>query len=71
MDVLTGIREIWRQNSVNTPTDRAATRVAILKGDSLSLFGTALEDTRVNPEPDDDNDPTPRVMTQNCIDFAL
>ena len=37
MDVLTGIREIWKQNSVNAPTDQAATIMAILKGDSLAL----------------------------------
>jgi hypothetical protein len=50
MDVLTGLREIWKQNSVNGPTDRAATVAAILKGDSLTAFETALEDARVDPD---------------------
>ena len=71
MDVLTGIREIWKQNSVNAPTDRAATIMANLKGDSLSAFATALEDARVYPDQDDEEDPTPLVMTQNHIDLAL
>ena len=43
MDVLTGLKEIWKQNSVNGPTDRAATIAAILKGDSRIAFDTALE----------------------------
>jgi hypothetical protein len=49
MDVLTGLKEIWTQNSVTEPTDRAATVAAILKGDSLTAFDAALEDAR-NPE---------------------
>ena len=51
MDVLTGLREIWKQNSVVEPTDQAATIAAILKGDSLTAFDAALEDAR-NPEDD-------------------
>jgi hypothetical protein len=50
MDVLSGLREIWKQNSVNGPTDCAATVAAILKGDSLTAFETALEDARMDPE---------------------
>ena len=45
------MKEIWKQNTVNGPTDRAATIVAILKGDSLTAFTTALEDARVDPDP--------------------
>ena len=45
--------------------------MAILKGDSLSAFETALEDARVDPDQDDEEDPTPLVMTQNHIDLAL
>jgi hypothetical protein len=70
MDVLTGLREIWKQNSVNGPTDRAATVAAVLKGDSLTAFETALEDARVNPDPDnDDNVPLP--MTVEHIESSL
>ena len=53
MDVLTGLREIWRQNSVTGPTDQAATVTAILKGDALSTFETALEDARHDPDKED------------------
>jgi hypothetical protein len=49
MDVLINLKEIWKQNSVVEPTDQAATIAAILKGDSLTAFETALEDAR-NPE---------------------
>jgi hypothetical protein len=49
MDVLTGLREIWKQNSVNALHDQATTIAAILKGDSLTAFEVALEDAR-NPE---------------------
>ena len=42
MDVIHGVKKFWKQNSVNTPMDCATTLVAILKGDSLSTFETAL-----------------------------
>lgn len=67
MDVLAGLREIWKQNSVNGPTDRAATVAAILKGDSLTAFETALEDARVDPEDDD----VPVPMTTEHIEMSL
>ena len=47
MEVLAGLKEIWRQNLVNSSTDRAATVAAIIRGDSLTAFETALEDARV------------------------
>ena len=71
MEVLTGLKEIWRQNSVNSPTDRAATVAAIIRGDSLTAFETALEDARVDPDPEDEEDPAPLVMTQEHIETAL
>jgi hypothetical protein len=55
MDVLTGLNEIWTQNSVNEPTDRAATISAILKGDSRTAFDTAMEDARINPVEEEEN----------------
>ena len=66
MDVLTGLREIWKQNSVNGPTDRAATIAAVLKGDSRIAFDTALEDARV-----DDDDDAPIPMTLDHIEESL
>ena len=67
MDVLTGLREIWKQNTVNGPTDRAATVVAILKGDSRTAFESSLEEVRVNPDDDD----VPLVMTIEHIEVSL
>jgi hypothetical protein len=50
MEVMTGLREIWLQNSVNIPTDMSNTVVAILKGDSLTAYKAAVEDLTVDPE---------------------
>ena len=69
MDVLTGLREIWKQNSVDEPTDQAATIAAILKGDSLTAFDSALEDAR-NPEDGADNDDL-LEMTLEHIEISL
>jgi hypothetical protein len=66
IDVLQGLKEIWLQNSVTGPTDRAATVMAILKGDSRSNFETALEDARMHP-----GGGAPLVMTNNMIDTSL
>jgi hypothetical protein len=66
MDVLTGLKEIWKQNTVNGPTDRAATIAAILKGDSRIAFDTALEDAR---EDEDGGPPDP--MTLDHIEESL
>ena len=68
MEVLTGLKEIWKQNSVNGPTDRAATVAAIIKGDSLTAFDSALEDARVDPDP---NNQAPVVMTIEHIETTL
>jgi hypothetical protein len=73
MDVLTGLKEIWKQNSVNGATDRAATISAILKGDSLTAFDTAMEDARVNPDPEEDDEESaaPLDMTNEMVENCL
>jgi len=71
MDVLTGLKEIWKQNSVNGPTDRAATVAAILKGDSLTAFDSAMEDARTNPDLEEDEDPVPLAMTLEHVETSL
>jgi hypothetical protein len=50
MEVMTGLREIWLQNSVDDPTDMSNIVVAILKGDSLTAYEAAMEDLTVNPD---------------------
>ena len=67
MDVLSGLREIWAQNSVTGATDRAATVAAILKGDSFTAFETALDDARINP----DDDAVLVAMTIAHVETAL
>ena len=71
MDVLAGLREIWKQNSVVAPADRVATIAAILKGDSLTAFEAALEDARVDDDPEDEDDPSPLIMTQEHVEISL
>ena len=71
MEVITGLREIWKQNSVNGPTDRAATVAAILKGDSRTAFDSALEEVRVDPDQDDDEEEEPLEMTLEHIEVSL
>jgi hypothetical protein len=51
IDLIHDLEEIWTQNSVNGPTDRVSTIRALLKGESLTAFDTALEDARVDPDP--------------------
>jgi hypothetical protein len=50
MEVITGLKESWAQNSITAPTDMSNTAVAILKGDSLTSHETAMEYNRTNPD---------------------
>jgi hypothetical protein len=50
MEVITGLKEIWAQNSIMALTDMSNTMVALLKGDSLvSYEASAMEDNCANP----------------------
>jgi hypothetical protein len=52
MDVMTGLREIWLQNSIDDAKDMSNTVAAILKGDSLTAYQAAVEDLTVDPNDD-------------------
>jgi hypothetical protein len=67
MEVMTALREIWLQNSVDNPTDMSNTVVAILKGDSLTAYQAAVEDLTVDP--DDDTLAIP--LTEDHVEQAL
>jgi hypothetical protein len=67
MEVITGLKEIWAQNSITAPTDMSNTAVAILKGDSLTSYEAAMEDNHTDP--DDESLMVP--MTEQHIDHAL
>jgi hypothetical protein len=67
MDVTTGLKEIWAQNLITVPTDMSNTAMAILKGDSLTLYETAMEDNRTDP----DDESLIVTMTEQDIDNAL
>jgi hypothetical protein len=51
IDLIRDVEEIWTQNTVNGPTYRTSTICALLKGESLMAFNTALEDVWVDPDP--------------------
>jgi hypothetical protein len=67
MEVITGLKEIWAQNSITVPMDMSSTAVAILKGDSLTSYEAAMEHNRTDPE--DKSLLIP--MTEQHIDDAL
>jgi hypothetical protein len=67
MEVMTGLREIWFQNSVDDATDMSNTMVAMLKGDSLTAYEAAVEDLTVDP--DDDRQVIP--LTEDHVEKAL
>jgi hypothetical protein len=67
MEVITGLKEILAQNSITVPTDMSNTAMAILKGDSLTSYETAMEDNRTDP--DDESLMVP--MMEQHIDDAL
>ena len=46
IDVRQDIKEIWTQNSIAGGTDRASTIRALLRGESLTAFETALQEAR-------------------------
>jgi hypothetical protein len=46
LDLIQDVKEVWRQNSVNGPHDRAGILAALLRGDTLTTFETALEEAR-------------------------
>jgi hypothetical protein len=67
MEVISGLKEIWAQNSITEPTDMSNSAVAILKGDSLMSYETVMEDNCTNPE--DESFMIP--MMEQHIDDAL
>ena len=67
IDLVKDVTEIWTQNSINGPSDRTATLRALLKGESLTAFDTALEDVRINPDVDE----APLPLSNELIDEAL
>jgi hypothetical protein len=50
IDTLKALDEVWMQNSITTGNDRAATVRALVKGESLTSFETALSDARTTED---------------------
>ena len=65
IDLKNDITEIWTQNSVNGGTDRSSTVRALLKGESLTAFESALQDART------DEDGTVAAITADHVKTAM
>jgi hypothetical protein len=50
INLIQDLEEVWMQNSVNGPSNCTSTIHALLKGESLTAFETALEDVCVDPD---------------------
>ena len=48
--MLHDVKDIWRQNVVTRPADQAGVVTAILRGDTLTNFETALDQSRRQPD---------------------
>ena len=48
IDLLKDLEEIWKQNSIEGGTDRVSTVRALVRGESLTAFESALQDARMN-----------------------
>jgi hypothetical protein len=72
LDTLQDVKEVWRQNSVNGPQDRAGILAALLKGSTLTTFETALDEARTGPEDPDSNEPPEMAaMTTDHVEIAI
>ena len=47
------LREIWKQNSIEEGSDRAATVRSLVKGESTTAFEAALEEVTTNEGAED------------------
>jgi hypothetical protein len=67
MDVMTELREIQLQNSIDDAKDMSNTVAAILKGDSLTAYQAAVEDLTVDPN----NNTLVVPLTEEHVEQAL
>ena len=68
IDLMDALRLIWLQNSTNGATDHASMMRAVLKGEILTVFEAALDDARINPDPEEVG---LMVMTNDHVAAAL
>ena len=71
IELLKDFEEIWQQNSINGGADRTATVRSLLRGDSLTAFNTALEETRTPAEQPDGQAAEPLAITAAMVKTAL
>ena len=62
IDLLKDLAEIWRQNSIEE-TDRVSTVRAIVRGESLTAFESALQDARTNEAGEEEEITNEHVQT--------
>ena len=63
--------EIWQQNSINGGADQTATVRLLLRGDLLTAFNTALEETQTPAEQPDGQAAEPLAITAAMVKTAL
>ena len=69
MEVLSGVKDLWHQNSITGLANCSAIINAIVKGDSWTAFELALEEARMDPNSDNLTEPLP--LTVEHIETAL
>ena len=62
----------WAQRNLESelaqcPTDRAVILAVSIKGESLTPLEMGMEEEQVDPDPDNKDNPTPLVMTQEHV----
>ena len=65
INLIQDVQEIWTQNSINGGQDRASTLKALLRGETLDSFETALQDARTG------DDRTVAPLTPEMIDISI
>ena len=65
IDLLRDLKEIWKQNSIKTGSDQVSTVRALVPGESLTAFESAIQDVRMNEEGEE------QEITTEHIQIAL
>ena len=68
IELLQTMKVVWAQNGTTNGRDQASQLSAVLKGESLSIFESYIEDQRLNPSLED---PTPLPITPMMVENAI
>ena len=65
IELLRDLKEIWKQNSIATGSDQVSTVRALVRGESLTAFEAALQDSRMSEDGEE------QEITTNDVQKAL